>query len=86
MGSGKALLPGLINKHRDEYHGLSDDAKDSLLKEYDKHKTTKTTGIRISTKSKINDVTQTLRVIENEGCFYLLFCLTIFANKFCAVE
>lgn len=52
---------------------LSNDAKDSLLKEYDEHKATKTTGARMSTKSKINDVTQTLEVIENEVHVYSLF-------------
>ncbi|KAG1801745.1 uncharacterized protein BJ212DRAFT_1305035 [Suillus subaureus] len=33
----------------------------SLLKEYEEHKAVKTTGTRISTKSKVNDVTQTLK-------------------------
>jgi hypothetical protein len=73
VGSGKALLQELIHEHRDEYHALSDDAKDSLLREYDEHKITKTTGIRISTKSKINDVTQTLRVIENEVRVFIYY-------------
>ncbi|KAG1734233.1 uncharacterized protein EDB91DRAFT_1238445 [Suillus paluster] len=64
--SGKALLPELINEHRVEYHTLSKDEKDSILKEYKKHRATKTNGVRISTKSKVNDVTQTLKTIENE--------------------
>ncbi|KAG1758577.1 hypothetical protein EDD22DRAFT_783713, partial [Suillus occidentalis] len=64
--SGKALLSELINEHRVEYHALSNDEKDSILKEYKEHKATKTNGVRISTKSKVNDVTQTLKVIENE--------------------
>ncbi|KAG2114522.1 hypothetical protein DEU56DRAFT_748887 [Suillus clintonianus] len=64
--SGKALLPELINEHRVEYHALSKEEKDSILKEYEEHRTTKTNGVRISTKSKVNDVTQTLKAIENE--------------------
>ncbi|KAG1802711.1 uncharacterized protein HD556DRAFT_1429513 [Suillus plorans] len=64
--SGKALLPELINTHRSEYHALSNNEKDSLLKEYEEHRTTKTNRLRISTKSKVNDVTQTIKAIENE--------------------
>ncbi|KAG1770858.1 hypothetical protein EV702DRAFT_1202186 [Suillus placidus] len=64
--SGKALLPELINEHRMEYHALSNDEKDSLLKEYEEHRATKTNGVRISMKSKINDITQTIKAIENE--------------------
>jgi hypothetical protein len=42
----------------------------------------KNTGIRISTKSKVNDVTQTLKAIENEvrHCcgipFHFTYCLS----------
>ncbi|KAG2336019.1 hypothetical protein BDR05DRAFT_953652 [Suillus weaverae] len=35
--SGKALITELINEHRVEYHTLSNDEKDSLLKEYKEH-------------------------------------------------
>jgi biotin-(acetyl-CoA carboxylase) ligase len=74
------LLSELINEHRVEYHALSNDEKDSILKEYEEHKATKTNGVRISTKSKVNDVTQTLKVIENEVCVSLF--LTTLTNKF----
>ncbi|KAG0706449.1 hypothetical protein DFH29DRAFT_798317 [Suillus ampliporus] len=64
--SGKAVLQDIVQENRAEYYELDDDAKASLLKEYEEHKATKTTGTRISTKSKVNDVTQTLKAIENE--------------------
>ncbi|KAG1735557.1 hypothetical protein EDB19DRAFT_1830226 [Suillus lakei] len=64
--SGKAILWDLVQENHTEYHELSDNAKASLLKEYEEHKAVKTTGTHISTKSKVNDVTQTLKAIENE--------------------
>lgn len=71
--SGKAILRDLVQENRVEYHELSDDAKASLLKEYEEHKAMKTTGTRISTKSKVNNVTQTLKAIENEVCDLFYF-------------
>ncbi|KAG2097776.1 uncharacterized protein F5147DRAFT_777939 [Suillus discolor] len=38
----------------------------TLLKEYADKKQKKATGTCISTKSKVNDITQTLKAIENE--------------------
>ncbi|KAG2151061.1 uncharacterized protein EDB93DRAFT_1083771 [Suillus bovinus] len=65
--TGKAVLQDLIrDENHDEYHNLTDDEKAQLLQEYREHKETKTTGICISTKSKVNDVTQTLKAVENE--------------------
>ncbi|KAG2369717.1 hypothetical protein BDR07DRAFT_1266670, partial [Suillus spraguei] len=52
------------------YRKLSQDEKDCLVEEYKENKLLKSKGIRISTKSKINDVTQTLKAIENK----VLFC------------
>ncbi|KAG2336946.1 hypothetical protein BDR05DRAFT_978648 [Suillus weaverae] len=74
--SGKVLLSELINEHRVEYHTLSNDKKDSILKEYEEHKATKTNGVRISMKSKVNNITQTLKVIENEMRLNSLRCQT----------
>ncbi|KAG1795025.1 uncharacterized protein HD556DRAFT_1473186 [Suillus plorans] len=65
--AGKAVLQDLVgDENRAEYRNLTDDKKAQLLQEYHEHKETKTTGIRISTKSKVNDVTQTLKAVENE--------------------
>ncbi|KAG2100408.1 uncharacterized protein F5147DRAFT_747135 [Suillus discolor] len=64
--SGKGVLQDLLHNYSDEYCELSQDEKDRLVEEYEENKLLKSTGIRISTKSKINDVTQTLKAIENE--------------------
>ncbi|KAG2155232.1 uncharacterized protein EDB93DRAFT_1101805 [Suillus bovinus] len=65
--TGKAVLQDLIrDENCDEYCNLTDNEKAQLLQEYREHKETKTTGIHILTKSKVNDVTQTLKAVENE--------------------
>ncbi|KAG1723941.1 hypothetical protein EDB19DRAFT_1834401 [Suillus lakei] len=64
--SGKAILQDLVQENCTEYHELDDDTKVSILKEYEEFKAMKTTSTRISTKSKVNNVTQTLKAVENE--------------------
>ncbi|KAG1778325.1 hypothetical protein EV702DRAFT_1196329 [Suillus placidus] len=64
--SGKAVLQDLLHNYGDEYHELSQDEKDRLVQEYDENREHKTKGVRTSSKLKINDVTQTLKAIENE--------------------
>ncbi|KAG1804578.1 hypothetical protein EV424DRAFT_1544558 [Suillus variegatus] len=64
--SGKDVLQDLLHNYTDEYRELSQDEKDCLVEEYEENKLLKSKGIRISTKSKINDVTLTLKAIENE--------------------
>lgn len=65
--TGKDVLQELVKSHRAEYQELTDDEKAEILLEYSEHKETQATGIRISTKSKVNDVTQTLKAVENEA-------------------
>lgn len=70
--TGKAVLQDLVgDENHAEYRNLTDDEKAQLLQEYHEHKETKTTGIRISTKSKVNDVTQTLKAVENEVSHFI---------------
>jgi len=64
--TGKDVLQELVKSHCAEYQEFTDDEKAELLLEYSEHKDTQATGIRISTKSKVNDVTQTLKAVENE--------------------
>lgn len=76
--SGKAILQDLVQENHAEYHELDDDTKASILKEYEEFKATKTTGTHISTKSKVNDVTQTLKAVENEvGIFFFISTILI---------
>ncbi|KAG1770558.1 hypothetical protein EV702DRAFT_977990, partial [Suillus placidus] len=63
---GRGTLKSLIHEHRDEYLRLSKDEQDDILAEYADWKKTKATGLRVSTKSKVNDITQTLKAVENE--------------------
>jgi hypothetical protein len=72
-GQGKAALQSLVRDHKDEYYALSKQEQEDLRQEFADQKETKTTGLHISTKSKINDVSQTLKAVENEACFFVHF-------------
>ncbi|KAG1782890.1 hypothetical protein EV702DRAFT_932728, partial [Suillus placidus] len=63
---GRGTLKSLVHEHRDEYLRLSKDKQDDILAEYADWKKTKATGLHVSTKSKVNDITQTLKAVENE--------------------
>ncbi|KAG2738373.1 hypothetical protein P692DRAFT_20851675 [Suillus brevipes Sb2] len=65
-GRGKDVLEGIVKDFKDEYNSLTEEEKANLVEEYKEYKATKTTGQRISTKSKINDVTNTLKAVESE--------------------
>ncbi|KAG6875862.1 hypothetical protein C0992_001988 [Termitomyces sp. T32_za158] len=64
--SGKEILQHLVKDHHDEYNALTPEESRILLREFEAVKATKAKGRRISMKSKINDVTQTLTAVENE--------------------
>jgi hypothetical protein len=63
---GRRALEQLVREHKAEYYTLSKEEQQDLVKEYAEQKLTKMTGFRTSTKSKINDITQTLKAVENE--------------------
>ncbi|KAG1735370.1 hypothetical protein EDD22DRAFT_787722, partial [Suillus occidentalis] len=65
-GRGKDVLEGIVKDFKDEYNSLTEEEKANLVEEYKEYKATKTTGQRISTKLKINDVTNTLKAVESE--------------------
>ncbi|KAI9574343.1 hypothetical protein HD554DRAFT_2229605 [Boletus coccyginus] len=60
------ILPDLVKSNRVEYHTLSVDDKENLVKEYSEFKANKAVGQRITARAKINDVTNTLKAIEDE--------------------
>jgi hypothetical protein len=68
-GRGKDVLEGIVKDFKDEYNSLTEEEKANLVEEYKEYKATKTTGQCISTKSKINDVTNTLKAVESEVRF-----------------
>ncbi|KAG1787786.1 uncharacterized protein HD556DRAFT_1246258 [Suillus plorans] len=63
---GQHALKQLVREHKAEYYTLSKEEQQDLVKEYAEQKLTKMTGFHTSTKSKINDITQTLKAVENE--------------------
>ncbi|KAG1832776.1 hypothetical protein EV424DRAFT_1533462 [Suillus variegatus] len=65
-GHGKDTLQLLVHDNKAKYHTLLEQEQEALLKEYVDERQTRATGTRISTRSKVNDITQTLKAIENE--------------------
>lgn len=63
---GKEVLQQLVRSYRLEYDELTLEQKKQLIREFDEHKASKISGRRVSTKSRVNDVTHTLKAIENE--------------------
>ncbi|KAJ8584817.1 hypothetical protein M405DRAFT_844925 [Rhizopogon salebrosus TDB-379] len=64
---GKATLQSLVHDHKAKYLTLSNEEQDEILAQFAEWKQTKTTSVHTSTKSKINDITQTLKAVENEA-------------------
>ncbi|KAG1867507.1 hypothetical protein C8R48DRAFT_599185 [Suillus tomentosus] len=62
----KAVLQTLVREHKSEYLALSNEEQVELLAEFTEWKETKKTGVRVTAKSKINNITQTLKAVENE--------------------
>jgi hypothetical protein len=61
----------MICTYQAEYDSLTAHQKDELVWAFDEHKATKVCGLQISNKSKVNDVTHTLKAIENEVHIYI---------------
>ncbi|KAI6013403.1 hypothetical protein BKA83DRAFT_4063243 [Pisolithus microcarpus] len=66
LPGGKSALPALVRKASEEYKSLSMEEKKALIEEYARHKERKTFGLRATAKSKVNDITETLKAVENE--------------------
>ncbi len=58
----------LVKCSKDKYMALTAEQKDKLAKELEAAKATKAKGFRCSARTRINDVTETLGVLENEVC------------------
>jgi hypothetical protein len=74
--TGKDVLQEIVKDHREEYQDLTEEEKTQILLEYGEYKEMKTTGVRISTKSKIIDITSTLKADKSEVSLHAsYFCL-----------
>ncbi|KAG2337858.1 hypothetical protein BDR05DRAFT_952302 [Suillus weaverae] len=56
------------SKHKSKYLALSNEEQVELLTKFTEWKEKKKTGVHITAKSKINNITQTLKAVENEAC------------------
>lgn len=64
--NGKDVLLDLVQNTKEEYNTLTLAEKEELILEFEKVKATKAKGFRTSARSRVNDVTQTMSVLENE--------------------
>ncbi|KAG2135613.1 hypothetical protein BD769DRAFT_1385497 [Suillus cothurnatus] len=65
----KEALQSLVHDHKEEYHTLTQEEQQELLQEFADQKETKVSGLHVSMKLKINDITQTLKAVENKFKF-----------------
>jgi len=72
----KVVLQTLVREHKSEYLTLSNEEQVELLAEFTEWKEMKKTGVRVTAKSKINDIMQTLKAVENEVYSLLNLSLT----------
>lgn len=63
---GRELLKDVVQNTQDDFRILSDQDKESLIKEFDEHKATQAKGLRVSNKSRVNDITYTIGMVEKE--------------------
>ena len=78
---GGKTLQDLVKVYREEYRTLSTEEKECLVEEFYEFKVSKAVGVRTTAKSRINNVTNTLKAVETEVCFLPLlqmFITTIF--------
>jgi|HubBroStandDraft_3_1064219.scaffolds.fasta_scaffold75692_2 polyhydroxyalkanoate synthesis regulator phasin len=69
---GKEVLQDLVRHHRNEYDQLTRQQQAELVHEFEEHKSTKATALRISSKARVTDVNHTLRAVEQEVCTLLI--------------
>ncbi|KAI6011574.1 hypothetical protein BKA83DRAFT_4065963, partial [Pisolithus microcarpus] len=52
------------------YKSLSTEEKKTLLDEYTSYRESKVFGLHATAKSKVNDITETLKAVKNEVHFF----------------
>jgi hypothetical protein len=64
---GRDALEKLVGlDEKEAYKTLNDEEKEELTRQFEEHKATKAMAYRSSAKSRVNDVTHTVKSIEYE--------------------
>jgi hypothetical protein len=64
---GREALAALVGKEDvKEYNSLSEEARAKMVQEFEEHKATEQKAARTSNKSRVNDITHTVRMIEHD--------------------
>ncbi|KAL4077483.1 hypothetical protein J3A83DRAFT_4368814 [Scleroderma citrinum] len=66
LPGGKGALPALVQQASEEYKSLSVEEKKALIEEYTPYKGHKTFSVHATAKSKVNNITETLKAIKDE--------------------
>ena len=64
-----ATLSALVQQASKEYKTLSAEEKKALIEEYMSYRECKTFGLCATSKLKVNDITGTLKAVEDEVCY-----------------
>lgn len=64
--AGSDTLPRLVKDNRTDYHKLSTKEKEQLVEELAEFKKSVNVGTRTTMRSKVNDISHTLKAVENE--------------------
>ncbi|KAI6032449.1 hypothetical protein EDC04DRAFT_2605189 [Pisolithus marmoratus] len=67
VAGSKSTLLDLVWENHMEYHELSAEDKNYLVEEFSEFRELKAIRVHITTKSRVNDITQMLKAVENEG-------------------
>jgi hypothetical protein len=65
-GGGKEALVGIARSTGDEYDALNVEEKEALVAEFEEYKAGEATGKRVTNRSRVNDVTYTVGMVEKE--------------------
>ena len=76
--AGKEVLQDLVKRKKEQYVELTKEEKDKLIEEPEMAKATQAKGFHPSARSRINDVTKTLHVLENEVWFTSVYSWIVY--------
>jgi hypothetical protein len=68
LSQARGALKDVAQGSSESFRNLSDAMKDELIQELDEYKATQAKGVRKSNKSRINDITYTVDLVEKEVC------------------
>jgi hypothetical protein len=69
---GRDALPKIVKETLKDYNELTKEEKEVITREFEEYKSSKAKGARTSARSRVNDVTYTINMVENEVCSHII--------------